>query len=182
MANRITISALETFIRRELPDQLRKDLLSFHIIREADLASCVYYHLRRFLRSDRTWRVLAEKHSYLTGHFIDIVIVREGKEASKKCQRPRIAIELKWNWSAISKKDRASLDRCIRQMGLEKVYFITALTKATGYRTIAKKDDEKFRLFEIAIPLGLEGKMREEWKLERRLFTKMSAGKRGISC
>lgn len=178
MANRITISALEAFMRRTLPDKLRKDLLSFHIIREADLASCVYYHLRRFLRSDRKWRVFAERHSTRTGHFIDIVIFREGKEASKKIHRPRVAIELKWNWPAMSKKDRASLDKCIRQMGLEKVYFISALTKKTGYRTIVKKDYEKFRLFEIAIPLGLKGKEREEWRSERGLFTKMSAGKR----
>jgi len=178
MPNRITISALEAFMRRTLPGKLRKDLLSFHIIREADLATCVYYHLRGFLKSDHTWRVFAERHSTRTGHFIDIVIFREGKEASKKIQRPRIAIELKWNWPAMPKKDRASLDKCISQMGLEKVYFISAVTMKTGYRTIVKKDDEKFRLFEIAIPLGLEGKEREEWRSERRLFTQMSVGKR----
>lgn len=178
MANRITISALEAFMRRTLPGKLRKDLLSYHIIREADLATCVYYHLRRFLRSDHTWRVFAERHSTRTGHFIDMVIFREGIEASKKIQRPRIAIELKWNWPTMPKKDRASLNKCIRQMGIEKVYFISAVTKKTGYRTIVKKDVEKYRLFEIAIPLGLKGEEREKWRSERRLFTKMSAGKR----
>jgi hypothetical protein len=178
LANRITVAALESFIRRKLPGRLKKDLLSFHIIREADLASCVYYHLRKYLSPDRKWKVFAERHSRLTGHFIDIVIFREGKEGSKKCQQPRLAIELKWNWSVISRKDRASLDKCIHQMGLEKVYFISALTKEVDYKTVIKKEDEKFRLFEIAIPLGLEGKKREEWKSERRLYTKMSVGKR----
>ena len=178
MAKRITISALETFIRRNLPEKLRKDLIDFHIIREADIACCVYFHLRKFLHSDRTWRVFAERYSEITGHIIDIVIFREGLEDSKKCQSPRIALELKWNWNRISRKDRVSLNKCIKLLGLEKVYFISLYTKKNKH-TVAKTEDEKFRLFEKYIPLGLQGQALKDWRAERKLFTKMSLGKRG---
>lgn len=179
MAKRINASALEAYIRRSLPEKLLKDLHTFHIIREADLACCVYFHLRKFLHSDRSWKVFAERHSYVTGHFIDILIFREGSEGSKKCQRPRIAIELKWNWNRISKKDRASLDKCIEFLQLEKAYFITVFTKKNEYHRIVKTPEEKRRLFEVHIPLGLHGKALKDWKAGRRLFTKMSLGKRG---
>jgi hypothetical protein len=179
MAKRINASALEAFIRHILPEKLRKDLHTFHIIREADLACCVYFHLRRFLHSDRSWKVFAERHSYVTGHFIDVLIFREGLENSKKCQRPRIAIELKWNWNRISKKDRASLDKCIDLLGLDKAYFITVFTKKKEYHRIVKTNQEKFRLFEVHVPLGLHGQALKDWKDGRKLFIKMSLGKRG---
>ena len=179
MGKKITLSEVGTFIRGSLRTKLRKDVSTFHMIREADVACCVYYHLRRYLRLDPTWRVFAERHSKVTGHFIDIMIFREGSTDSEKCQNPRIAIELKWNWNRISKKDRASLDKCIEFLQLEKAYFITVFTKKNEYHRIVKTPEEKRRLFEVHIPLELHGKALQDWKAGRRLFTKMSLGKRG---
>jgi len=133
------------------------------------------------LQSDRNWRVLAERHSYATGHFVDIIIFREGRENRIKCQKPRIAIELKWNWNKISKKERSSLNKCINKLGLDKAYFIAVSTKQKKYQTIVKTEQEKYRLFEIHIHLGLQGEALKGWKAERRLFTKMSLGRRKIS-
>jgi hypothetical protein len=174
MSKRIPLSALENHIRNKLPTQLQKDMREFRIIREGDIACCVYYHLRRFLRSDGTWRIFAERHSKVTGHRVDIVIFREH---SRRRQSPRIALELKWNWNRISKKDRASLNKCIQLWGLEKVYFISLYTKKDK-QTIQKTEDEKYRLFEIFVHIDLQGQAYEDWRTKRKLFIKMSLGKR----
>ena len=166
----ITLSKLGTFIRGSLRAKLGKDVSTFHMIREADVACCVYYHLRRYLRLDSTWRVFAERHSKVTGHIIDIMIFKKGSIDSRKCQNPRIAIELKWNRNTMPKKDRKSLDRCVRQLHVKKAYFISVLSKQ-GKQTIKKKQFEKYRLFEIYVrPKQKLGEGLQEWNRERKLF------------
>ena len=169
MGKKITLSEVGTFIRGSLRTKLRKDVSTFHMIREADVACCVYYHLRRYLRLDPTWRVFAERHSKVTGHIIDIMIFREGSTDSEKCQNPRIAIELKWNWNRMPKKDRSSLDKCVRKLHIKKAYFISILTKQ-GKQTIRKKGFEKYKLFEIYIRPELKKENLKEWKETRSLF------------
>jgi hypothetical protein len=140
------------------------------MIKEADLECCAYHHLRRFLRKDSTWKVFARKHSLHTGHYIDFIIFRRGY--------PRIAIELKWNRTGISSKDRRSLRRGIKSLRTNRAYFITTLIGARVYRQIKKTTLEKNRLFEIVIPLTLKGVELTSWKLSRRAFTsKMVQGK-----
>jgi hypothetical protein len=170
MAKRITLSSLEAFIRNTLREKLKKDLSAFRIIREADIACCVYFHLRKFLLPDSAWMVFAERHSKTTGHFIDIVIFRED---SKKRPSPRIALELKWNWNRIPKKDRASLNKCIKRLRLKKVYFISLCTKE-GKHTITKTKREKFKLFEIYVRPDLQGQAYKEWQVKRNLIKEMS--------
>lgn len=167
----IPLRRVEQFLTRTLPVKLHQDLLQFKIIKEADLESCVYYHLRKFVHRDSNWRILARKHSPQTGHFIDILIFRK--------QIPRIAIELKWNEKSISKKDRESLGKSLTKFGVNKAYFITTLVGDKEYRDIRWTEIEKNRLIEIVVQLVLPVSKLKIWKAERDLYkSRMLPGKR----
>jgi hypothetical protein len=163
MVKRITRRSLERFIKNDLPKKLQEDLLDLRIIREADIACCVYFHLRRFIGTDRTLKVFAERPSQKTKHIVDMVIF---KDIPNKPPKPRIAFELKWNRKRISKKDRDSLDQCIRKLNLAKVYFIS-VCKKDGVNKVIKSDLEKFRLFEIYIYPNLPPSKYKEWNARR---------------
>jgi len=166
----ISLRSVEIFLNSSLPGKLKKDLRTLRIIKEGDLECCVYHHLRRFLRRDPTWNVLSRRHSLHTGHYIDLVLFRR--------EYPRIAIELKWNRTRISQKDRQSLLKSIRSLLVNRAYFITTLIGAKGYKTIRKTRLMKNRLFEIVIPLPLNGAELTSWKERRRAFTsRMVRGK-----
>lgn len=160
----IGLQEVESFLRRTLPEHLTQDLCDYRMVKEADLECCVYYHLRRFLGHDDDWRFFARKHARRTKHFIDLLIFRKGL--------PRIAIELKWNHSEISQKDRQSLRRGIKNLRVNKAYFITTSVRARarGYKRVTKNDTEKHRLFEVFVELPLEGDDRERWRVERRKY------------
>lgn len=168
----IGIRRVQNFLKNSLPGRLRRDLLYLRMIKEADLECCVYHYLRRFLRRDPTWKLFARKHSLHTGHYIDLILFRKGY--------PRIAIELKWNRARMSRKDRHSLRRSLRSLRVNKAYFVTTLIGARLYKKIRKTVIEKNRLFEIVIPLPLQGAQLKNWKQERRAFTsRMVRGRAG---
>ena len=165
----ISLREVEKFVSDSLPRRLKRDLSGLKMIKEADLECCAYHHLRRFLRKDANWDVFVRKHSLHTGHYIDLLLFRKG--------RPRVAIELKWNRSQLSPKDRRSLRRALRLLRVNKAYFVTTLV-AKSYREIQKTTVEKNRLFEIVIPLSLRGAELTTWKQTRRTFmSRMLRGK-----
>lgn len=83
---KIGLQHIHSFIKNDLPKKLAKDLAELRIIKEADLEVSAYYHLRRYIRTDRAWRVLARKHVPQTGHFVDLLIFKN--------KYPLIAVEL----------------------------------------------------------------------------------------
>jgi hypothetical protein len=88
-------------------------------------------------------------------------------------------MELKWDHVCISKKDRKSLCRSIRRLGVNRAYFFATNTKSTSYKKITKRPFEKYRLFEVVIPLGLTGKDRGVWQAKRKRYrSNMAVGKR----
>jgi hypothetical protein len=84
---RIGRLAIREFLRNRLKRKLLQDLRRGSIFCEADLQSCVYYHLRKFLRSDARWAVFNKAFISHLSVYPDIVL--------KRREVPRIAIELK---------------------------------------------------------------------------------------
>src|ERR1700730_2229101 len=112
--DKIRLSELQHFVRRILKLKLRKDLQDLRIIKESDIETCSYHHLRVFLQRDRLWNILARYFARNTRHYIDLVIFSNSDA--------KIAIEIKWNRKTISRKDRRSLCRSLQQLGARKVY------------------------------------------------------------
>ena len=83
-----SLQQIETFIKKRMPEKLRRDLKRLRIVKEADLECATYHHLRRFIGEDPRWRILARKHVPLTGFYVDLIIFKK--------YEPAIAIELKW--------------------------------------------------------------------------------------
>jgi hypothetical protein len=171
MANaKIGLQLVQSFIRNDLPKKLAKDLAGLRIIKEADLEVAAYYHLRRHLRTDRAWRVLARKHVPQTGYFVDLLIFRN--------KYPRIAVELKWNRARISRKDRRSLTRAVDTLGVNKAYFMATCVKKAPYQKIKKTEVEKNRIFEVIVTPRLSKDKFAEWKRIRKGFmSEMANGK-----
>ena len=165
----IGLRRIETYLYDCLPHRLKQDLCALRMVKESDLEACAYHYLRRFLRRDRSWSVYTRKYSIHTSHYIDLLLFRDGY--------PRIAIELKWNCAAMSRKDRRSLRRALRLLRVNRAYFMTTSIGARAYERIHKNMIEKNRLFEIIIPLPLKGKPLKDWKEKRRVF--MSRMERG---
>ena len=163
---KIPLSSVESFLRHGLKQKLRRDLQDLLIIKEGDIECCAYFHLRRFLRNDKRWRVLARKHSVITRHYTDLMIYKR-----KSCQ---IAIEIKWRHEQIYPKDRRSLRSSLGKLGAHKCYFLTALPDASNYQPLPKTEAEKYRMFEIVVDLGNRGANQAQriaaWRKERKLF------------
>lgn len=148
---------------------LQDDLADLHIIKEADLRSCIYFHLRKFLDRNNDWRVYSEKRVPQTGHIIDLLIC----ERSAKGFKPRLAIELKWNRTRIPDKDRKSLIKAIKQLHVHKAYFISTNYTDTEYQRRHKSRHEKYKLFEVEIRLPLTQERKKENWIEQRKSVKM---------
>ena len=170
MTAKVGLQALQAFIRNDLPKKLAKDLLDHRVVMEADLEVCAYYHLRRYLRSDQLWRILARKHVPQTGYFVDLLIFRR--------TFPRLALELKWNRARISKKDRESLSRAVDTLGVNKAYFLATCLRKAPFQKIKKTDIEKNRVFAVIISPAFTKDQLAAWKETRSLFKKrMPLGK-----
>ena len=78
---------IRNLIRVGLRRQIVRDLKQRRIASEADLQSCVYFHLRRFLTRDTRWTILNRAYVRDTLAFPDLVLRRRG--------RTRVVIELK---------------------------------------------------------------------------------------
>jgi len=67
------------------------------------------------------------------------------------------------------------LGACLQKLGVRKVYFITTVIERTEYRKLRwrKKSDEKYKLKELTIPLGLRGEEKETWERERASYKRV---------
>jgi hypothetical protein len=175
--NRYTVGTVESFIRRRLPGKLQNDLRKLRITKEADAECCIYFHLRKALHADAGWSILARKFARFTEHYIDLLLLR------KKC--PRLAIEIKWNRKRISGKDRRSLNKALKDMRVNKAYFISIGPDVTteSYQKLRNKTGfEKYCLHEVPVGLGMtsaDAKPQiKAWRRQRNLLGKnMRVGK-----
>lgn len=92
--------------------------------------------------------------------FPDMVILDE--------KFPRIVIELKWKSEQISRKDRQTLNKFLARRHAKKAYFLTTVDETYEKLRARKEDDEKFKLKEVVVPLGLDGTDLTKFKNERR--------------
>lgn len=163
-----TLLDVENFIRTQLPVLLALDLRELRIVKEADLECCAYFHLRKFFGEKTTWKALARKHVPHTGHYIDILIFEE--------HTPQIAIDLKWGKKEIGKKDRASLESALDQLGVNKAYWISALP-SNQYTTPPREEGDRYTLHQIIVPLELSDEALPGWKKARAQYrSKMAIG------
>ena len=84
---RIGRLSIRNFIKDGLRKRLVRDLRKRRITSEADLQSCTYFHLRRYLSRDPKWTVLNRAYVRDTSVFPDLILRRRG--------RTRMVIELK---------------------------------------------------------------------------------------
>jgi hypothetical protein len=165
-------SEITSFIRHKLPRKLLADLHALKIVKEADIECSAYFHLRKFLGERTDWRVLARKHAPATGHFIDLLLFQN--------DIPAIAIELKWAKKTIGDKDRASLEKALDDLKVQKAYWISMTLGENLEGKPERNDGDQYRLFQIVIPLGLKGQPRADWITRRKIFRQeMKEGKNG---
>lgn len=162
---------IQTFIRKRLPTKLRRDLEGLRIVKEADVECAAYHHLRRCTGEDPRWRVLARKHVPVTGHFVDLRMFKNYK--------PAIALELKWGRTEISDKDRRSLFGALKRLGVNKAYWLSAVSSDNRGEPLLKERLERRVLHKIIVRVGFTGPRLEEWKRCRRLFRSEMAIGRG---
>ena len=153
------LSQVQYFVHKTLKVKLRKDLRKLRIIKESDIETCAYHHLRVFLRGDPRWNILARYFAKNTGHYIDLVIFRDSK--------PKIAIEIKWNRKTIARKDRRSLCRSLQRLRAKKVYCLTLLRDRVQYKKMRKRETEKYRLHEIRVGLDWPTDRVKDWERKR---------------
>jgi len=112
-------------------------------------------HLRRLLDADQSWTVTARRHVPQTGRFVDIVIFHETV--------PKVAIELKWGLKEIDHKDRDSLDKAIKILGVNKAYWISAAVLGKPVTALDKQSDEKYSLHVICVRADLPDEQVKHW-------------------
>lgn len=139
-----------SFINHELRAKLTKDFCGrpFRIFREGDLHACCYFHLRRFLRIDRNWRILNQP--LLRGLKVggrsalpDMVLLRN--------ERSVFLIELKFRrrTTGVQSKDQQILKQAVSgKKFAKKAYYIETVVEA---RRKTGKSLVPFRNFEISI-------------------------------
>lgn len=88
-----------------------------------------------------------------------------------------IAFELKWGQLNIGNKDRRSLVGALEKLGVNKVYWLSAVSSDKPREPLLKKTVERHVLHRIIVRLGLSGPKLEDWKRRRTLFrSKMAVG------
>jgi hypothetical protein len=168
----VKLNTIESFLRRKLKQEIRKDLRELRIVKEADLECCVYYHLRRsILKDDRRWKILARKHVKQMGAYPDLLIFENAT--------PRIAIELKWAKDHMPSKDLKSLRESLGLLGVNKAYFVVATDRQKSeYKPLDKTEADKYVLHEIVVTLDYDGERLRQWKSDRtRYMRKMEPRK-----
>ncbi len=121
---KVSLGTVEKFIKGELQQLLREDLLHHRIFKEADLECCVYFHLRKRLEHDKRWRIFGRKHSRKTGHYTDLVLYKR--------YSPSIAIELKWRTTELGQKDRSALGKALMKLRVKKAYFFSSSGRSSN--------------------------------------------------
>ena len=147
-----TLNDIERFVGKRIVSELETDLREFRILKEADLQSSFYFHLRRFLKDDVRWRIYSEK-STPHGNYVDLVVSQRSKGRHFNRYKPRLAIELKWQRIRISSKDRKSLRMAVQKLRAKRVYFVTVIHNGSPYQPTDKDEKEKYKLKEVIIRL-----------------------------
>ena len=193
------IEIIKNFIEKKLQKKLEKDQKELKILSEGDLQSCVYFHLRKFIRSKK----FVEKW-YLTNKlpmgkqrkdkiFPDIVIMRMRDKRMKEkgnVVKPVFLIELKehskYNSSSVKSDLRKLAQASKRWRHLQQSYFILAAPdEKMDSKTILQKmkairndalDRNKRRSKIIPIPVNvfhkLKGPEPAEWKAKYKELRK----------
>lgn len=163
---KMSLGSVEKFLKTELQQLLREDLLQHKIFKEADLECCLYFHLRNRLGGENRWRIFSRKHSRKTGHYTDLVLYKRFT--------PCIAIELKWRTRELDKKDRSALGKALSELEVKKAYFFSVLPDEREYKYSKKRKGEKWNLFEFPIGLPFTGADRKKqimtWENRRKKF------------
>lgn len=169
MATSIELRKLEHFVRRDLKRRLADDIMRTKMLREADLQACVYTHICRFLEGDGRWRVFGCRYVRRIGAFLDLLIFHDGV--------PQIAMELKWKRRQISRKDRRSLNRALKELRLRKVYFLTTAERQSSYTKLGpkKRAAERYRLHEIVVVPNCSSAELDLLNLEKRRYKEFAA-------
>lgn len=170
--SRVGLNAINAFVRHDLKRKLRDDLRCHRILREGDIECCAYFHLRRFLSSDSDWRVFAHHYNTRTSFYPDLIVF------NPKCNAA-FPIEIKWNRTKISGRDRKKLGKYLglaatKKRLVRRAYFVTAGPDVDKYeKTDCKDGREKCRLFEVRAGLKFKASRRRfaDWKEERKRFT-----------
>jgi len=164
---KILLRDLESFIKNDLSRYLRRDLIKEKIVKEADLVSCAYFHIRKHLQADKRWRVFVNKYVKKTGHYLDLIIFKN--------YIPKVAFEFKLQRIKISPKDRKSLAKCIKKLKINRVYFITTAKHLTAYFKLhdSKSENEKYSLFEVVIYWDLR---EDKYKMIKNNLRKYKSG------
>ncbi|HPD57584.1 MAG TPA: hypothetical protein P5294_10480 [Smithellaceae bacterium] len=165
---KITVGQVEKYIEQKLNKKLQNDLKKLRMIKEADLECCAYFHLRKYLYRDSSWKIFARKHSLHTEHYIDLLLFRKNT--------PRIALELKWNKQTIGNKDKESLSKSIKKLRVNRAYFISTITgKKSCQDKLSNKKIDAYTIKGIFIPIG---ELIQGWHSRRKKFmSEMSKGK-----
>ena len=167
---KIKLSAVEAFIKISLRRKLQRDLRKLKIIKESDLETCTYYHLRRFLKSDSTWNILTRRFVPITGYYVDVVLFKRAI--------PCLALELKWHKKRLSKKDRKSLNAALKKLKVNKVYYLTTTKNSVEYEKMNKRDDENYRFKELVVGWDVNQKKYQDLMRRRRQYRReMVTGK-----
>ncbi|MFH1807993.1 MAG: hypothetical protein ABIJ09_04570 [Pseudomonadota bacterium] len=156
MPRKINVSEVESYIRDGLRRALERDLRKMKMVKEGDLQSCAYFHLRRKLAADPRWRIVNKGWVKKLSRYPDMILFTDFA--------PRIAIEFKWNpkRDEIQKKDRQTLLRSKKKLKLNKTYFIYTELLPREKRLPTKKS-EKYSLLTVPVRLNLPPKRHELW-------------------
>lgn len=167
---RIRLIDVESFVKGQLRQHLQRDLRNLRIIKESDLETCTYYHLRKFLRRDSAWNILTRRFIPTTGFYVDVVLFRK--------EIPRLALELKWHRKRLSKKDRRSLNAGLTKLRVNKVYYLTTTRDSVHYNKMKKHDDEKYRFRELVVGWDLPPEKYRKLKLRKQKYqSEMATGR-----
>lgn len=137
---RIGRLSIRTFIRSGLRKRLIGDLRKRRIVSEADLQSCTYFHLRRYLSQDPKWTVLNRAYVRDTSVFPDLLLRRRG--------RTRVVIELKEKPTLKSgwfRADAAKLQALWRRGSRPIIGFIICLLRQRGTEVTLQRLAESWR-------------------------------------
>jgi len=139
------------FIKGELKEKLKLDLLAMKMFRESDLQACCYYHLRQFANGRGSWRILNETWIKGLGRRPDLLICKSTK--------PVLIIELKYRrrYEGPSSKDAEVLTTAVesKEWARKAIFLQVVLhpTKSTG----EKLPKSRGRIVTVALT-------EEEWK------------------
>lgn len=157
------------FIKKELPELLKKDLEQFLIFREGDLQSCCYFHLRGFASQDSwqngpDWKVLNQPWLEGLRKKPDIMICKRG--------RPVLIIELKYyrKRSGASKKDAEVISAVVEHKEWAKKAYIIEVLVDPRPNLNSKREIPKYRgrIISVEVPAEIRAAYLEQSKTYRK--------------